>query len=70
MMDVFSRNTSDVIRYDFIKYNRRKCARDDATKKDTLDHEEYLRRSLEQFRSEMANDDGRGSYGTYKCPIF
>jgi hypothetical protein len=25
---------------------------------------------LEVIRGEMANDDGRGSLGRYKCPIF
>ena len=26
--------------------------------------------SLERLRNAMANDDGLGSYGSYKCPIF
>lgn len=68
-MEVYSTNTSEIIRNDFTKYQKRRSSVGVA-KPDNKESEAELRRSLDQLRSEMADDDGRSSFGTYKCPIF
>ena len=67
-MEVFSSNTADVIRYDFVKFNRSAAAA--AAKKEERKQDAEVRESLEQLRAEMENDNGLGSYGSYKCPLF
>jgi hypothetical protein len=68
-MDIYSRNTSDMIRYDFIKFTRRE--KDTMPKvTETPKADDKVSRALEEYRAQLANDDGRGSYGSYKCPIF
>ena len=67
-MEVYSSNTSDVIRDDFLKFSRRGAAV--PAKKEKSKVEDNLRKSLDELRAEMSNDNGRGSYGSYKCPIF
>lgn len=67
-MEVYSSNTSDVVRGDFLKFSRRGASA--PAKKEMEKNEVKLRKSLEELRAEMAKDDGRGSYSTYKCPIF
>jgi hypothetical protein len=70
MMEIYSSNTSEIIRHDFMRFNRRSGSADVRTEKETRSSEAKMRESLDQYRAEMANDDGKGSYGTYKCPIF
>ena len=69
MMEVYSRNTSDIIRYDFLRFNRKTSVQKKRTEAEES-FEKKINESLEQKRDEMANDDGLGSYGQYKCPIF
>ena len=68
-MEVYSRKTAGVIANDFLKFDRRRKAPSRANNAAPRS-DEAATRLLEQHRAEMANDDGRGSYGTYKCPIF
>lgn len=70
-MQTYSRNTSDIIRYDFVKFTRRvprKGPEEGNTEIPKAD--DQLSKDLEEYRAGLANDDGRGSYGSYKCPIF
>ena len=67
-MQTHSRNTSDIIRYDIVKFSRRDAVTNVNT--DTPKAEDKVSKALEEYRAELVNDDGRGSYGTYKCPIF
>lgn len=67
-MQTHSRNTSDIIRYDFLKFSRRDAVRKVST--DTSKVEDKVPNALEEYRAELVNDDGRSSYGAYKCPIF
>ena len=69
MMEIYSSNTSDIIRQDFMRFSRRPAA-EASIEKDVAKAEEKVRESLDQYRAEMARDNGMGSYGTYKCPIF
>ena len=69
-MEVHSSNTADVIRYDFIKFTRSAKAARVRAKKEEINQELDTRESLEQLRAEMENDNGLGSYGSYKCPVF
>jgi hypothetical protein len=69
-MEIYSRDTSEIIRQDFMRFSRRNRTAEVDNKKDAAKFEDQMRESLDQYRSEMANDNGLGSYGTYKCPIF
>ncbi len=58
-----------MVRDDFIKFARR----DVDTRPDVSDDakaEDEVSKALEEHRAQLANDDGRGSFGSYKCPIF
>jgi hypothetical protein len=70
MIEIYSRYTSDVIRHDFLKFDRPNSAAKTSNQKDPVAIDEKIRESFEQARAEMANDNGLGSYGTYKCPIY
>lgn len=69
-MEIYSRNTSEIIRQDFMRFARPGRAAEVRTDKEPGKVEEKLRESLDQYRAEMANDNGMGDFGTYKCPIF
>jgi hypothetical protein len=70
-MEVYSSNTSEVIRHDFLKYQRRTSASRPQSNPDiTVRPDDKIRESFDRARAEMADDNGRGSYATYKCPIF
>ena len=70
MMEIYSSNTSEIIRQDFLRFSRRGSAAQAGIETDAAKVEDKLRESLDQYRAEMAKDNGMGSYGTYKCPIF
>ncbi|HTH51556.1 MAG TPA: hypothetical protein VL501_06470 [Pyrinomonadaceae bacterium] len=68
MMNTYTSNTSDIIRQDFLRFSagtptvrsrRRVNFEADAPA-------EPFTGSLDELRAEMANDDGQGSYASYK----
>ena len=69
-MQVYSSNTSDMIRYDFVKFSTPNSATGAAPKKVEQISDANIKESIEQRRVEMENDNGLGSYGSYKCPLF
>lgn len=69
-MEKYSCNTSEIIRHDFTRFTRRASAIKTRPEKDAVSSEDKIKESLDQHRAERANDNGMGSYATYKCPIF
>lgn len=73
MMNTYTSNTSDIIRNDFLRFSsntpgartRRRVFDADATPVETP-----FTGSLEELRAEIANDDGMGSFASYKSPQF
>lgn len=66
-MEIYTSDTSYIIRQDFMRFST-----DDRTRKQRqklADKKRYTA-SLERLRERMSNDDGLGSFGSYKCPIF
>jgi hypothetical protein len=69
-MEVYSSNTSDIIRYDFVKFSKPRSAGRTRVEEEARKVDSDVKDSLKQLRTEMENDNGLGSYGSYKCPIF
>jgi len=74
MMNIYTSNTSDIIRNDFLKFSGGNGA---GTARRRVRFETELPAveppftgSLDDVRAEMADDDGQGSFASYKCPIF
>jgi len=74
MMNVYTSNTSEIIRNDFLKFSSstpgskvRRLVHFDA---DSPAVETNFTGSLDDLRAEMANDDGTGSFASYKSSIF
>jgi hypothetical protein len=70
MMNTYTTNTSDLIRQDFLRFSAGEPAQR-ARRRVMLDAdapvaEPSITGSLDELRSEMANDDGLGSYASYK----
>ena len=56
MMEIYSSNTSEIVRYDFLKYSRRRS--ETHRKAETEEGvSEEIRRSFDEYRAGMANDD-------------
>jgi hypothetical protein len=69
-MEIYTSEASYIVRQDFMRFTTpepriRRTGRKElpVTKKDQA-------ASLERLREAVAKDDGLGSYGSYKCPIF
>lgn len=74
MMNIYTSNTSDIIRNDFLKFSSgaagprsRRPVLFDA---DAPAIETPFSGSLDDIRAELADDDGTGSFGSYKSPLF
>ena len=74
MMNIYTSNTSDIIRNDFLRFSSstpgvrgKKRVHFDA---EAPAVEPPFSGSLDDIRAEMANDDGMNSFASYKCPVF
>ena len=74
MMNTYTRNTSEIIRNDFMRFSSgtpvSRARRRSGFDVDIPAVEAPFRGSLEDVRAEMADDDGSGSFASYKSPIF
>lgn len=68
MMERYSENVEEVSGLDSSEFDQADVSLRPA--QSSMPSRGSLRRSLELYRAEMSNDDGRGSFGMYKCPIF
>ena len=74
MMSSYTSNTSDIIRHDFLRFSSgTPLAR--TRRRSTFDTEvpaveTPFTGSLDDLRTEIANDDGSGSFASYKSPVF
>lgn len=66
-MEMYTSDTSYIIRQDFMRFST-----EDRLKKQWRKRADKRRHeaSLERLREQMTKDDGLGSFGSYKCPIF
>lgn len=69
-MNSYTSNASDIIRQDFLRFSTAEPAmrsrRRVSFEADGPAAEPVLTGSLDELRQEMANDDGCGSYASYK----
>jgi hypothetical protein len=68
-MDIYTSDTSYIIRHDFMRFSSESRRRDARATSEMAD-QKTVASALEKLRREMTEDDGRSSFGTYKCPIF
>ena len=73
MINTYTSNTSDIIRNDFLRFSSGTAATP-ARRRVGLDAdgavvESTFTGSLDEVRAEMANDDGSGSFASYKSSI-
>jgi|GEM_PF-5469617 len=74
MMNIYTSNTADIIRNDFLKFSGGSSVA--ATRRRVRFETELpaveppFAGSLDDVRAEMADDDGQGSFASYKSPIF
>ncbi len=74
MINTYTRDTSGIIRNDFLRFSSGTAAAP-ARRQVGLDADGQMVEhaetgSLEDLRAEMANDDGLGSFASYKSPVF
>ena len=66
-MEIYTSHASYIIRQDFMRFSTEDRSKKQRRKR--ADKQRYSA-SLERLRERMAADDGLGSFGSYKCPIF
>ena len=69
-METHSSDTSYIIRHDFMRFSMDIRTTKGKKEETNRDSENHLEAGLEAARNEMTSDDGLGSLGKYKCPIF
>jgi hypothetical protein len=68
-MEPYSSEASYIIRQDFLRFSsERRTSK--VKKEEKAPSEKLIETALEATRKAMAHDDGMGSLGRYKCPIF
>jgi hypothetical protein len=67
-MEIYTSDTSNIIRQDFMRFSSAERRLRQQQKAKAAEKRNVA--SLERLRDEMTRDDGLGSYGSYKCPIF
>jgi hypothetical protein len=73
MMNLYTSNTSEIIRNDFLRFSgstRKTSARKQMALDADAGVEATTAPSLDDLRAEMAEDDGQGSFASYKSSIF
>ena len=74
MMNIYTSNTSDIIRNDFLRFSSNtpgaRSRRQVHFDTEIPAVETPFTGSLDEIRAEMANDDGSGSFASYKSPLF
>ena len=72
-MNTYTSNTSDIIRNDFLRFSSNtpstRSQRRVHFDTETSVAEACFSGSLDELRDEMANDDGSGSFASYKSPF-
>ena len=69
-METYSSDTSYIIRHDFMRFSTDVRTTKGLKTKKKINPKKRFEIGLEVTRDEMAHDDGRGTLGRYKCPIF
>ena len=69
-METYSSDTSYIIRHDFMRFSTDVRTTKGEKAKKKINPKKRIEGGLQAFRNEMINDDGRGTLGRYKCPIF
>jgi hypothetical protein len=73
MINIYTSNTSEIIRNDFLRFSS-SAASTKPTRRVHFDAdapvvEPPFTGSLDDLRADMANDDGLGSFASYKSPV-
>lgn len=69
-METYSSDVSYIIRQDFLRFSVETPTPKISRAQAKIAREKRIEADLEASRREMMNDDGLGSIGRYKCPIF
>lgn len=74
MMNIYTSGTSEIIRNDFLRFSSNtpgvRTKRRVLFDADAPALEPPFTGALDEIRAEMANDDGQGSFASYKSPLF
>jgi hypothetical protein len=74
MINIYTSNTSEIIRNDFLRFSSSTAATRPTRRvhfdADAPAVESPFTGSLDDLRADMADDDGSGSFASYKSPLI